>query len=67
MKVVLLAFLVVTATTAMVITSVWASTATFGLLQRTLVALHGTGYWFTVTQKSAGTTTIRKAVFLCVV
>ena len=44
MRVASLAFLVVTATAAVVITPVWATTATFGLLQRTIITVRGTGY-----------------------
>ena len=44
MRVASLAFLVVSATPTMVITAIWASTATFGLLQRTIITVRGTGY-----------------------
>lgn len=45
-----LAFLVVPAATTMVITTLWAASATFGLLQSTIVALRGTGYCITMNQ-----------------
>ncbi len=56
MRAVLLAFLVVTAATTVVLTTVWAATATFGLLRSSIMAVRGTGYWVTITQKSTGST-----------
>ena len=44
MKVVLLVFPLVTATTVVVATAVWVSTVTFGHLLRSLVTMPGTGY-----------------------
>jgi hypothetical protein len=67
MKVDLLGFLVVAAaTTPMVITTVWATAATFGLLQDHCVP--GTGDWIPITQKSSDLNiSLRESGFLCVV
>ena len=67
MRVVLLAFLVVAAGPAVVVTSIWAAAASFGLLQSTIVTLRGSGYRITIPQLSTGTTTIRDTDLLYVV
>ena len=67
MRVVSLAFLVVNATTAMVITAIWATAATFGLLQSPVITMRGIGSCITIPQDSAGTTTVKKTDFQSVV
>jgi len=52
-------FRVVTGPTV-VITAMWVTSATSGLLQSTIVAVRGTGYWITVFQACTGVTPIRR-------
>ena len=67
-KVVLISFLVVTATTTMVTLTMSASRDSFGPLPSTIMTMRGTGYLFIVTQVSAGVLkTIRETDFLFVV
>jgi len=51
----------------LVVTAIWVTTPTFGLLQRAVVTLHGADYWITVYQKLTVSTAIRETVFLFVV
>ena len=58
MKVVLLDFPLVTATSIMVPTAVWVTTVTFGRLLSTVVTVPGTGTWVTIIQVCTGATTL---------